>query len=286
MQFGAHVSISGGLFNAPQNGLDSGCDVVQIFTRNQMQWRVKDLSGEEVERFKLEEQRTGVKAVCVHASYLINLGGSDATKLKLSRTSFMAEMTRAEMLGIPYLVVHPGSHMGEGEEAGLRRIAESLNDTIDRCSAQNVKILLESTAGQGDNLGYTFEHLGEIKSKVEATDRIGYCLDTCHMFAAGYELRDKVGYSESMMKLDAAIDSDDIGVIHCNDSKKPFGSRLDRHEHIAEGHIGPEGFGFLVNDGRFKNVPFIIETPGGPEKDNENLKMLRSLVDPKHRKLA
>ena len=278
MKFGAHVSISGGVFNAPQNGTDSGCNVVQIFTKNQMQWRVKALSDEDVEKFKREEERTGVEAVCVHASYLINLGGADKQKLWLSRQNFIQEMERVEALGIPYLVVHPGSHMGKGEKFGIGRISESLNSVIDKCADFKLVILLESTAGQGDNLGYTFEQLAEIKSGVEAKEKVGFCIDTCHIFAAGYELRTEEGYQETMTKLDEIIGVEDVHVFHVNDSKKEFGSRVDRHDHIGDGYIGIEAFRYLVNDTRFKDVPKIIETPGGPKKDVENLQVLRDLI--------
>lgn len=278
MKFGAHVSIAGGVFKAPQNGKKAMCDVVQIFTKNQMQWRVPELREEDVEKFKEEEQRTGVKVVSVHASYLINLGGFEAKKLKQSRENFLIEMHRAEALGIPYLIVHPGSHTGKGETRGIQRIAESLNFVFEKCQDFNLKILLETTAGQGDNLGYTFEQLAEIKSQVEAKERIGVCLDTCHLFASGYELRSEEGYRKTMLQLDKIIGSEQVGIIHTNDSKREMGSRVDRHEHIGDGELGLVAFKHLVNDSRFQNVPMIIETPGGAKKDAENLKKLRGLV--------
>lgn len=280
MKFGAHVSITGGIFNAPQNGKDVTCEVIQIFTKNQQQWRVKPLTDEEVEQFKAEEKRTGVKAVCVHASYLINLGGFDKQKLYLSRQNFIAEMERAEALGIPYLVIHPGSHLDEGEQKGLQRISASLNFVFDKCPDFKLKILLETTAGQGTNLGYTFEQLAAMKSKVEAQKRIGVCLDTCHIFAAGYELRSEEGYEKTVSELDKIIGCEQVSVIHVNDSKKEFGSRRDRHEHIGEGEIGIDAFKFLMNDSRFTDVSMILETPKGPKNDMdiENLKRLRGLV--------
>lgn len=278
MRFGAHVSIAGGIFNAPKNGKEATCDVVQIFTKNQMQWRVQELRAEDVAKFKAEEVRTGVKAICVHASYLINLGGFDAQKLRQSRENFVVEMQRAEALGIPYLIVHPGSHMGQGEQKGLDRIAESLNVVLQQCPDFKLKVLLETTAGQGDNLGYTFEQLAEIKAKVDAKDKIGVCVDTCHIFAAGYELRTPAGYEKTMAQLDAAIGADQVGIIHSNDSKRELGSRRDRHEHVGDGELGLEAFANFVNDPRFADVPMIIETPGGPKKDAENLAKLRGLI--------
>ncbi|MFQ5769455.1 MAG: deoxyribonuclease IV [bacterium] len=218
MKFGAHVSISGGIFNAPQNGQEATCDVVQIFTKNQMQWRIPELRDEDIEKFKAEERRTGVKVVCVHASYLVNLGSFEVKKLKLSRENFLIEMQRTDALGIPYLIVHPGSHTGKGEKKGIQRIAESLNIVLDRFPDCKLNILLETTAGQGDNLGYTFEQLAEIKSLVEDHEKVGICVDTCHLFAAGYELRTKKGYNETMKQLDESIGIDQVGIIHFNDS--------------------------------------------------------------------
>lgn len=279
MKFGAHVSIAGGVFNAPQNGKEATCDVVQIFTKNQMQWRVPELSDADVEKFIDQEKKTGVRVVSVHASYLINLGGFEPKKLQQSRMNFLVEMRRAERLSIPYLVVHPGSHVGRGMQVGLERIAESLDWALEKSLPNmNLKILLEITAGQGDNLGFTFEQLAEIQSRVQRPEKVGICLDTCHLFAAGYELRTKQGYSETMRQLDEIIGSDQVGVLHCNDSKRELGSRVDRHAHIGEGELGLEAFACLVNDERFREVPKIIETPGGPEKDAENLEKLRGLV--------
>ncbi|MFQ5648701.1 MAG: deoxyribonuclease IV [bacterium] len=279
MRFGAHVSIAGGVFNAPQNGVQAGCDVVQIFTKNQRQWRTKELTSADVEKFKAEEERTGVKVVCVHASYLINLGGDDPHKLDQSRQNFTIEIERAEALGIPYLIVHPGSHVGQGEQQGILTIVESLNEVLDKSADLRLKVLLEATAGQGSNLGHTFEQLAAIKNKIEATGRVGFCLDTCHIFAAGYELRDKEGYRQTMDQLDQLLGAEHIGIIHANDSRFDLGSKRDRHAHIGEGELGLAAFANLINDPHFKEVPFIIETPGGPEKDNENLAKLRSLVD-------
>ena len=278
MKFGAHVSISGGIYNAPKNGLESGCDVIQIFTKNQMQWKVNPLTDEEIEKFRQEQASTGVNAVCVHASYLINLGGFDAYKLQRSRMNFLVEMQRAEVLGIPYLIVHPGSHMGKGEKAGLAKIASSLNYALDKCPDFKLQILLETTAGQGDNLGYQFEHLAEIIAMVELPGKVGVCVDTCHIFAAGYELQDKNNYENTMKRFDEVIGLDKLKIIHANDSKKEFGSRRDRHEHIGDGELGLAAFANLVNDERFADVPFIIETPDGAIKDKENLDKLRGLI--------
>lgn len=277
MKFGAHVSIVGGVFNAPRNGLDAACDVVQIFTRNQRQWRVPELTEEEIEKFKTEEAATGVKVVSVHASYLINLGAADKKILRASQQNFVVEMQRAEALGIPFLVVHPGSHVGAGETVGMQCIAESLNSVLQRCPNLKVKILLETTAGQGDTLGYTFEQLAEIKSQVGERERVGVCLDTCHVFAAGYEIRTKAGYEKTIRNLEETIGVREVGVIHANDSMRELGSRVDRHTHIGKGEIGLAGFRNFVNDPRFAHAPMIIETPER-EMDKKNLRQLRKLV--------
>lgn len=278
MRFGAHVSISGGVFNAPKNGQEATCDVVQIFSKNQIQWKVSPLKDEDITKFKAEERRTGVKVVCVHASYLINLSSFDRQKLAQSRSNFIIEMQRAEALSIPYLVVHPGSHTGQGERKGLVRVSETLNFVLDKCPDLGLKILLESTAGQGDTLGYTFEQLAEMRSKVEAGHKVGVCLDTCHLFAAGYDLRSEEGYEKTMTELEEMVGLQQVGIIHTNDSKRELGSRIDRHEHIGDGALGLAAFRNLVNDGRFRSIPMIIETPGGAEKDMENLSKLRALV--------
>jgi deoxyribonuclease-4 len=208
---------------------------------------------------------------------LINLCAADSKFLEGSRLSFFKELQRSEALGIPYVVVHPGSHMGRGETAGMRSIAESLNIVINQCPDYGVKVLLEITAGQGGALGYRFEQLAEIKFQVEAKERIGVCLDTCHIFAAGYEIRTKDGYEKTIRNLDETIGVDQVGVIHANDSMREIGSRVDRHTHIGEGEIGLAGFQNFINDARFQHAPMIIETPER-EMDKKNLRQLRKLL--------
>ncbi len=277
MRFGAHVSIAGGLHNAPENGRQATCDVIQIFTKNQMQWKVPPLTQSEVAAFQAAVARTGVEPVCAHASYLINLAGRDRAKLAQSRANFLSELERAEALGLPYVVVHPGSHMGAGEGVGIRRAAESLDAVFDATPDLQTKVLLETTAGQGQNIGYTFEHLSEIKARTGCPHRVGVCLDTCHLFAAGYELRTADGYEATIAKLAAVLDLADVAVIHANDSRRERGSRVDRHAHIGEGELGLSAFAHFVRDPRFRDVPMIIETPGGPLKHAQNLAKLRAL---------
>ncbi|HHF53507.1 MAG TPA: deoxyribonuclease IV [candidate division WOR-3 bacterium] len=276
---GAHVSISGGVYKAPERGEKLGCESIQIFSKNQMQWKAKPITPEDSQKFKEELKKTHIKEVVIHDSYLINLGSPDEEKLKMSRDAFLDEMIRAEILGVKYLVFHPGSHMGKGEELGLKLIAESLNILIDKAKeAPNVLLLLETTAGQGSNLGYKFEHLKFIMDQVEKKERLGVCFDTAHAFEAGYDISTEEGYERTFNEFDNVIGLEKLKVFHLNDSRTPLGSHVDRHEHIGEGMIGLTAFELLVNDERFKNHPMILETPGGEKYYEYNLKVLRGLV--------
>jgi len=276
---GAHVSISGGVYKAPERGEKLGCESIQIFSKNQMQWKAKPLTPGDSQKFKEELRKTHIKEVVIHDSYLINLGSPDEEKLKKSRDAFLDEMVRAEILGVKYLVFHPGSHMGKGEEIGLKLIAESLNILIDKAKeASNVLLLLETTAGQGSNLGYKFEHLKFIMDQVEKKERLGVCFDTAHAFEAGYDISTEEGYERTFKEFDNIIGLEKLKVFHLNDSKTPLGSHIDRHENIGEGMVGLKAFELLVNDERFKNHPMILETPGGEKYYEYNLKVLRGLV--------
>lgn len=276
---GAHVSISGGVYKAPERGEKLGCESIQIFSKNQMQWKAKPLTPEDSQKFKEELRKTRIKEVVIHDSYLINLGSPDEEKLQMSRDAFLDEMIRAEILGVKYLVFHPGSHMGKGEEIGLKLIAESLNILIDKAKeVSNVMLLLETTAGQGSNLGYKFEHLKFIMDQVEKKERLGVCFDTAHAFEAGYDISTEEGYERTFKEFDNIIGLEKLKVFHLNDSKTPLGSHIDRHEHIGEGMIGLKAFELLVNEERFKNHPMILETPGGEKYYEYNLKVLRGLV--------
>ena len=279
MQFGAHESISGGLFNAITRGQDATCDVVQIFNKSNNQWRAKKLTDAEIERYLEAQEETGISVACSHNSYLINLASPDPALNEKSYEAFKIEVERCNRLRIPNLVFHPGSHVGSGEEAGLDKIAANLNRLLDEVNDNEVTLCLEATAGQGSNLGYSFEQLAHIVSAVEDDSQIGVCLDTCHIFAAGYGLIDPADYSETMQTFADTVSFERLKIIHVNDSKKERGSRVDRHEHIGEGHIGLDGFRNLVNDSRLESVPMVIETPKGDDlqEDMENLKTLRSL---------
>ena len=276
---GAHVSIAGGLHKAPRNGKAATCEVVQIFTRSRNQWRGRRFLPGEIDRFRDAQEETKVKVVCAHDIYLINLASPDKVVFRKSLNAFLDEMKRCDLLGIPLLVAHPGSHVGSGEGTGLRRIAEGLNRVFDRYPDGNVKICLETTAGQGTSLGHRFEHLAEIRDRVEDEDRVDVCLDTCHIFAAGYPIKTRAEYRATMRSFDDILGLERLRIIHLNDSKKGLGSRVDRHENIGRGCIGKDPFGFFLNDRRLVQVPKILETPKkSPDDDRMNLKRLRSLL--------
>ncbi len=276
---GAHVSISGGLENAPPRGEEIGCTAIQIFTKNQVQWQAKPLSNQDVEQYQQALANSSIQTVIAHDSYLINLGSPEENLLEKSRHAFLDEMDRAERLKIPSLVFHPGSHKKAGEDDGLKLIADSINHVCKQRPNYGIKLLLETTAGQGTNLGYTFEQLNWIIDRADQPDRVGVCLDTCHIFAAGYDIRDKLSYEKTFKKFDQVIGLKKLQAIHLNDSKKDLGSRVDRHEHIGEGQIGLEGFRLIMNDLRFIDVPKILEIPGDMKKFKENLDLLKNLVE-------
>ncbi len=231
----------------------------------------------EVEGFRQELSRSGIRSTAAHASYLLNLGSPETAALIRSREAFRQELERCGQLGIHDLIVHPGAHLGSGETAGLRTVADSLNHTLEQERDCRTRILLETTAGQGSHLGYRFEHLAEILGWLHEPDRVGVCVDTCHVFAAGYDLRTSQGYHQTLRRLDQLVGLDQLKVFHLNDSKRELGSRVDRHEHIGEGQIGLESFRCLVNDERFSQTPMILETPGGETHYRKNLSVLRNL---------
>jgi len=277
---GAHVSIAGGVHNAIGRGEDLGCTAIQIFTKNAAQWESNPLAEEEVKKFKEERARTGIMVV-VHDAYLINLGSPNTALLKKSRAAFLEEMERAEELEIPYLIMHPGAHTGSGEDAGIRSVARSFNSILRKTSGFRIKILLENTAGQGTALGYSFNHLQRIIEQTVEPERMGVCLDSCHAFAAGYDLRGPSDYHRVMDEFDAVIGLDLLKALHLNDCKKGLGLKVDRHEHLGKGTLGLEFFRLVMNDPRFRHVPKIIETPElleGEDMDPVNLGLLRGLV--------
>ena len=281
MLLGAHISIAGGLHKAFSRGEDVGCTAIQIFTKNANRWQAKALQEQDIQAFKEAWKASGIQSVIAHDSYLINLGTPKNELWEKSQKALSDEVERCEQLGIPSLVMHPGSHVGSGEEEGLRRVAQAFDHIHQQCEGYSTKILVETTAGQGTNLGHRFEHLAKIFELVQQPERLGVCFDTCHVFAAGYELRTEAGYIETIESFDTLIGLERLKVIHLNDSLKSLGARIDRHQGIGEGEIGLEGFRFLMNDPRLREIPMILETPKGENptaSDRENLRRLRDLL--------
>jgi len=278
--FGAHMSIAGGFDKAVDRAVQVGCDAFQLFTKNSNQWRARPIAPEEAERFRARLGESGIRSVVAHDSYLINLASSDDALWEKSVAAFREELERCELLGIPYLVTHPGACGEAGEEAGILRVAAALNRLHADLPGYRVRTLLEITAGQGTSLGYRFEQLAAITERVREAERVAYCFDTCHAFAAGYELRTPEGYAATMEEFDRLLGLDRLVVFHLHDSKRGLGSRIDRHEHIGKGMIGLDGFRLLVNDPRFRDHPGLLETEKSPDlhEDIENLRVLRSLV--------
>lgn len=278
MLLGAHVPITGGVFKAPERGRALTCDCMQIFSKNQMQWKTKPLSDGDAERFKIGVEEHSIVETVIHDSYLINLASPDKALLKKSREAFLDEMTRARKLGVRYLIFHPGAHVGSGEQVGIRRIAESLNWARSAFGSSEVELLLEITAGQGSVLGHSFEQLAGVIDLLDERGSAGICFDTCHAYAAGYDVRTPKGYERTMRQLDDALGFEKLKAVHLNDSKGKLGSRLDRHEEIGKGHIGLDGFRNLMNDERLEEVPMVLETPQGDKRYAHELKTLRALV--------
>jgi len=273
---GCHVSIGGGVQNAPERGKTLGCDAIQIFTANQMQWKGAPISAESRDKYISEISENDIKMVISHNSYLINLGSPEPVKLAMSRKAFIEEIERSTFLKIPHIVFHPGSHMGKGDDAALQTIAESLDYCMEKVPGSDVTLLLEITAGQGTNAGYKFEHLRTVIDRSQYPDRLGVCFDTCHAFAAGYNIVNEAGYNDTFQRFDDIIGLDRLQVFHLNDSKKPAGSRVDRHHRLGEGFMGWEVFYRLVNDERFVNLPMILETPGDEEHYGGEIQLLKN----------
>ncbi len=270
----------GECYNAVERGHRATCDTIQMFNKSNNQWRAKKLETKEIDQFFQMIESTGVTVSVSHTSYLINIASPDPALNEKSYKSLKDEMERCELLKIPNLVMHPGSHVGSGDEPGMDMVADRINRMFGELKNNNVTLLLEATAGQGTNLGYSFEQLGYMIDKIENKDKMGVCLDTCHIFAAGYAIVEPKEYKATMKKFDDVLGLDRLKIIHMNDSKKEFGSKRDRHEHIGQGFIGLKGFANFVNDKRLSKVPMIIETPKGDDlaEDIENLKILRGLV--------
>jgi deoxyribonuclease IV len=277
---GAHMSIEGGIYRAFERGALAGCRTLQIFLKNSNRWMAKALGENDRALYAAAQKKTGISPVVAHISYLVNLASPAPLLWEKSLNAFIEEMERANYLSVPYVILHPGAHMGAGEKEGIRRVAGALSRALSDV-APPVRILLENTAGQGSSLGRNFEQLAAILDQVRDAERIGICLDTCHLFAAGYDIRNQEGYSKAMEAVDGLIGISKIGVFHLNDCKNELGSHVDRHEHIGRGLIGLEGFRALLNDSRFVPIPKILETPKGKDlkEDKINLAILRRLVE-------
>jgi deoxyribonuclease-4 len=265
MRLGAHQSIAGGLEKAIVRARADGCEALQIFTRNQSQWRAKPLDAETVERFRAAVSDWGVprERILVHDSYLINVCAPDAALRKKSIAALIEELRRCAALGIRYLVMHPGAHMGQGERRGIRLACRAISSALDatRDGPDPPWILIENTAGQGTTLGHRFEHVRDLLAGSEPADRVGVCVDTQHAFAAGYDISSEEGCEETLEEMDRLFGLEQVRAFHLNDSKRELGARVDRHELIGRGSIGPAAFRCLVNDRRFADVPGVVELP-------------------------
>lgn len=280
---GAHVSIAGGVSQSPARGRQIGCDCIQIFTKSSRQWASKPYSAEEIAGFKREQSEHGIKMVVAHDSYLLNLGAPDDKLRKRSIEGLIDELERCEALEVPFLIAHPGAHVGAGEETGIASIAGSIDQAHQSCSGFRTKLALEITAGQGSNLGYSFQQMGRIFDAVKQNERLRLCFDTEHAFAAGYDLRSGEGYERTFAELDQHVGLGRLAAFHLNDSLKPLNSHVDRHEHIGKGHLGEAPFRRLLHDRRFFGIPMCLETEPGEEMKEiaEDLVILRKLLESK-----
>jgi deoxyribonuclease-4 len=275
---GCHISIDGGIELAPGRGRSLGCDCMQIFTANQMQWKGASISPESRDLFSEGLIKNKIRSVVSHDSYLINLSSPESVKLAMSRKAFVEEIQRCTLLKIPHLVFHPGSHMGKGDDYALQKIAESLDYCLVKVPNSTVTLLLEITAGQGTNVGFSFEQLQTILDQSSQPKRLGVCFDTCHAYAAGYDIITESGYRDTFKEFDDIIGLEHLRVFHLNDSTKSLGSRIDRHSQIGKGFIGVEPFIRLINDERFAELPMILETPGEDEHYAREIQLLKEAI--------
>ena len=279
---GAHLSTKGGLYTVFERATTVNASAVAIFSKNSSQWKAKELTDEDCALFAAERRKAGIQPLLIHTSYLINLATTNGEFYRKSFQAMVVELERAERLGAQALVLHPGAHLGAGLDKGIDQIARTFDLIHAATPACTVVTLLETTAGQGSCLGCTFEDLGKIIARVDDKSRLGICIDTCHIFAAGYDIRTRDGYERTIDDVEKHVGLDNVGAFHFNDSKRELGSRVDRHQHIGEGMIGLDAFGYILNDERFRAIPKLLETPKkpDPEADIRNLTTLRSLVTP------
>jgi deoxyribonuclease-4 len=278
-QFGSHLSVAGGFEKAARSAAALGCTSLQIFTKAPSQWAGRAIDDDEARVFLAACREAGLRRLLAHDSYLINIAATDDVLFEKSVTALVTEIERADRLGLDYVVMHPGSHVGAGEDAGLARAVEGLDRVVERTPGAKVRILIETTAGQGTSLGWRFEHLRDLLRGVADRPRFGVCVDTCHIFAAGYPLFPRAAFLKTFRELDRSVGLEHVRAFHVNDSKKGLGSRVDRHEHLGRGCIGAEPFRWLVRDRRFRDLPMILETPKENAMDEVNLAFLRHCTD-------
>ena len=278
---GAHMSIGGGVHTAIERGCSIKCTAIQMFVKNNMQWFARPLASEEIHTFLEHRQRGELLSIFAHANYLINLAATNPQFLENSIRALSEELTRADQLELPFLVLHPGAHLGAGEETGLDKIVDSINRVFRKIPRVKTKIALETTAGQGSCLGHRFEQIAYIIENFREPERLCVCLDTAHVFAAGYDIGSESGVKKTFREFDRVIGLKRLSAIHLNDSKTARGSRVDRHQHIGKGQIGLDAFRFIMRDRRFAKIPKVLETPKGKElrEDVANLKTLRGLIE-------
>ncbi len=281
---GAHQSIVGGYHRAVEKADKAGCDCVQLFTKNNNQWRAKAITPTEAERFRAALRSRGITHPLAHDSYLINLASPEPALWRRSVEALVEELQRAAALEIPYVVTHPGAYTTGTESAGIRRLVDAVDEVHARTAEIPTECLLETTAGQGTALGWRFEQFAEVLGRVREPDRLGFCFDTCHVFAAGYPLAPKKAYLATLRQFDRLVGLHRIRAFHLNDSRRELGSRVDRHEHIGRGELGPEPFRLLLADRRFRRVPMYLETPKGDRNGTDwdilNLRTLRRWTAP------
>jgi deoxyribonuclease-4 len=272
--------VAGGVHLAPVRGWEVGCATIQIFTGSNLQWRSRPLRPDEIRKFKINLALSGIAPAFAHTRYLINPASPDEITWRKSVDALVDEIARCDALGLPFLVMHPGSHMGAGERTGIARIAEALDAAFRRAPRSTVRVLLETTSGQGRSIGWRFEHIAAVIASTKDKSRLGVCFDTCHAFTAGYDIRTRPAYRATMREFDSVIGLERLLAFHFNDAKAPLGSRLDRHEHIGRGHLGADAFRFILRDERFRQMPKVLETPKGRGYywDHRNLALLRRLA--------
>jgi len=278
---GAHVSIAGGVFRAVPRGSTLACDAIQIFVKNASQWQGKALTDSDVERFEHELRNSEISTLVAHSTYLVNLAATNPDNLRRSRATLGDELDRCSRLGVPGLVVHPGAHLGAGEEKGIDRIAESLHEIYAARPECHTRVLLENTAGQGTLIGHQLEQIAAIVERAQCERKLGLCVDTCHAFAAGYSIDDEAGYEAFFQQAQDLFGPGEPSCLHLNDSRYPQGSNKDRHANLGDGHLGLEVFERLVNDHRWHGRPMILETPMGDDSEGHrrDLELLRSFLD-------